>query len=49
MKIFMKDKECLAPVVSSFALSIYEFDDICGEIERCIINDGVDDMQAVSF
>lgn len=36
LKKFMKDKADCAPTISSFALSIYELDELIEEIESCI-------------
>jgi len=43
LKRFMKDKGEAAPVVSSYALSAYELDELSGEIDRCVRNGAVDD------
>ncbi|HWR61837.1 MAG TPA: endonuclease MutS2 [Clostridia bacterium] len=43
LKRFMKDKSEAAPVVSSYALSAYELDELSEEIDRCIRNGAVDD------
>ncbi|HOM43595.1 MAG TPA: endonuclease MutS2, partial [Bacillota bacterium] len=43
LKRFMKDKSAIAPIVSSFALSAYELEELSGEIERCIQNGVVAD------
>lgn len=43
LKRFMKEKEYTAPIVSSYAFSICELDDIGEEIEKCIRNGRVDD------
>ena len=43
LKRFMRDKEILAPTVSSYAYSIFELDNVSGEIDRCIRYDQVDD------
>lgn len=43
MKKFMADKEILAPLVSSYAFSIYDLDDTAQEIYRCIRYDRTDD------
>lgn len=43
LKRFMSDKDDIAPMVSSYALSIYELLDVENEIERCIQNGRVDD------
>ncbi len=43
LKRFMKDKEYAAPVISQYALSIYELDDLREEIERCISYGRIDD------
>lgn len=44
MKRFMKDKEMLAPRVSSYVFGIEELPEIAAEITRCIRNGRVDDM-----
>ncbi|WP_191565638.1 endonuclease MutS2 [Metabacillus idriensis] len=44
MKRFMKDKEMLAPRVSSYVYGIEELPEIASEIRRCIRNGRVDDM-----
>lgn len=38
LKRFMDDKSAVAPVVSSYALSAYELDELAEEIARCIQN-----------
>lgn len=43
LKRFMKDKSEAAPIVSSYALSAYELDELSEEIDRCIRNGTVDD------
>ncbi|MGE5631547.1 MAG: endonuclease MutS2 [Caulobacteraceae bacterium] len=43
LKRFMTDKEAVAPVVSSYAFSAYELEDLAGEIDRCIRSGRVDD------
>lgn len=43
LKVFMKDRELIAPCVTSYALSIFELDDIYEEIQKCIRNGKVDD------
>jgi DNA mismatch repair protein MutS2 len=43
IKKFMADKENLAPTISSYALSIFDFEDIKNEIDRCIMNGRIDD------
>lgn len=42
LKRFMSDKGDMAPMVSSFALSIYELTEVENEIERCIQKGRVD-------
>ncbi|OGO82391.1 MAG: hypothetical protein A2Y18_00815 [Clostridiales bacterium GWD2_32_19] len=39
----MNDKEDLAPRVSNYASSMYIFDDVREEIDRCIVNERMDD------
>lgn len=43
MKNFMKSKTFISPQICSYALSIYELEDIREEIEKCIRNGRVDD------
>jgi Mismatch repair ATPase (MutS family) len=43
LKKFMADKDYAAPMVSSYALSIFGLDDLEEEIDRCIRNGVVDD------
>lgn len=43
LKAFMKEKQHLAPNVSSYALSISELDDVAEELERCIVSGRLDD------
>lgn len=43
LKRYMVEKETLAPTVSMYAASMYELSNIVDEIERCIINNRVDD------
>lgn len=43
LKRFMESKIDAAPTVSTYALSIYELEDISDEIERCICRGRVDD------
>lgn len=43
LKRFMDDKSAVAPVVSSYALSAFELEELYSEIERCIENGGVCD------
>jgi MutS2 family protein len=43
LKRFMSDKSEAAPIVSSYALSAYELDELSEEIARCILNGAVDD------
>jgi len=43
MKAFMKSKELIAPKIYTYALSIYDLEDMREEISRCIRNGRVDD------
>lgn len=43
LRKFMLDKDSLAPLVSTYALSICELEDLKLEIDRCIQNNRVDD------
>lgn len=43
LKRFMEDKEYLAPMVGSYAASIFELKDVEEEISRCIVNHQIDD------
>ncbi len=43
LKRFMKNKEDMAPSISSYALSISELNDLADEIDRCIRRGRVDD------
>ena len=43
LKRFMKDKAAVAPIVSCYALSAYELEELAEEIERCIQNGMVAD------
>lgn len=43
LKRFMEDKEIVAPIVSSYAKSIYELKELEEEIERCIYRNNVID------
>ncbi|WML34996.1 endonuclease MutS2 [Clostridium sp. OS1-26] len=43
LKRFMEDKEIVAPIVSSYAQSIYELKELEEEIERCIYRNNVID------
>ncbi len=43
MKRFMKDKQYLAPVITSYVYSLSELDGLAEEIRRCIRNGKVDD------
>lgn len=43
IKRFMKNMETLAPQISSYAYSIFELDELAGEINSCIIGDQLDD------
>ncbi|WP_207641519.1 hypothetical protein [Clostridium sp. KNHs214] len=43
LKRFMKDKEFVAPNVSSYVMSAYELEEVREEIERCICHGRVDD------
>ncbi|WP_026882217.1 endonuclease MutS2 [Clostridium akagii] len=43
LKKFMEDKEYAAPVISQYAQSIYELNDLREEIQRCILYGRVDD------
>lgn len=43
LKRFMETKSDIAPIVSTYALSIYELEDISDEIERCIYRGRVED------
>ncbi|MFC7370258.1 endonuclease MutS2 [Fictibacillus iocasae] len=40
---FMRDKEYIAPTVSTYAYSMYDLSELKNEIERCIRNNRVDD------
>lgn len=40
---FMKDKESFAPIVSSYALSIFSLDELRIEVARCIVDSRIDD------
>lgn len=43
LKIFMKDKNYVAPTISLYALSTYELDEVREEIEKAIVRGRVDD------
>jgi len=43
LKRFMDDKSAIAPIVSSYALSAFELDELSGEIAQCIQNGMVSD------
>ena len=43
LKIFMKDKEFVAPTISTYASSIYDLNELSEEIEKAIRYDQVDD------
>lgn len=43
LKQFMKDKEAIAPAVSSYAFSIESMDELEAEISRCLRHGQVDD------
>ena len=43
LKRFMEDKEYEAPLISSYALSLYNLDEVVNEIERCIVQGRVID------
>ncbi len=43
LKKYMSSMSSIAPVVSSYALSMYELDDLYGEIDKAIYNGRVDD------
>ncbi|HWQ30200.1 MAG TPA: endonuclease MutS2, partial [Negativicutes bacterium] len=49
LKRFMKDKTAIAPLVSSYAFSAYEVDDLSEEIARCILNGAVDDKASAEL
>lgn len=46
LKKFMEDKEYAAPIISQYAQSIYELNDLREEIERCILYGRVDDRSS---
>ncbi|MBM6619462.1 endonuclease MutS2 [Bacillus suaedaesalsae] len=43
LKKFMKDKEFIAPRISSYVHSVYDLSELAAEINRCIRNGQVDD------
>ncbi|KAA0550038.1 endonuclease MutS2 [Bacillus sp. BGMRC 2118] len=43
LKRFMKDKEFIAPRISSYVHSVYDLSELASEINRCIRNGQVDD------
>jgi DNA mismatch repair protein MutS2 len=49
MQRYMKDKEFLAPAVSSYAYSMFDLPDVKDEIYRCIRNGRVDDHASKSL
>jgi DNA mismatch repair protein MutS2 len=49
MRRYMKDKEFLAPAVSSYAYSMFDLPDVKDEIYRCIRNGRVDDHASKSL
>lgn len=49
VKRFMQDKSSIAPMVSSYALSMFELEDLALEIDRCICNDRVDDRASTEL
>ncbi|ATW26887.1 endonuclease MutS2 [Candidatus Formimonas warabiya] len=49
LKRFMKERTYAAPVVSSYAFSISELDDLREEIEECIRNGVVDDQASAEL
>lgn len=49
MKKFMEDKVTLAPKISQYAYSMYELSYVYQEIDRCIVNNQVDDKASSSL
>ena len=49
MQKFMKDKEFLAPAVSSYAYSMFDLPEVKDEISRCVRNGKVDDHASKSL
>lgn len=43
MKTFMQEKSNLAPTISQIAYSMFDLTDISSEIDRCIVNNRIDD------
>lgn len=43
IKRFMADKGEFAPSVCAYSLSMYELEDLAGEIDRCIVDNRIDD------
>lgn len=49
LKRFMINKSDVAPIISTFAQSTYELDDLVEEVERCIDGSRVADMASVNL
>lgn len=49
MKNFMKSKELISPNICTYALSIYDLEDVSEEIDRCIRNGRVDDKASTQL
>lgn len=47
LKSFMDERHDIAPIVSSYAMSMYPLSEVTGEINTCIHNNRVDDQASV--
>lgn len=49
LRNFMSTKSTVAPMISSYALSIYELEELRNEIDRCILRGRVDDRASAKL
>ncbi|MBC7959653.1 MAG: hypothetical protein H7X94_07290, partial [Vallitaleaceae bacterium] len=49
MKKFMEDHKSLAPKISQYASSMYELSEVIEAIDKCIVNNTVDDRASVTL
>lgn len=49
MKRFMEDKVSLAPKISQYAYSMYDLSEVIDEIDKCIVNNAVDDKASATL
>ncbi len=49
MKRYMTERRDVAPTISTYAFSMYELEELAGEISRCIVDNRVDDRASAEL